>query len=74
MSLEFLGKDPDSPNGGSPTIWQDSETGDLWIQGWAVRDLVAEIGKIPDGEAVVRIPRRMLQFLPEVNGDHWRRN
>ncbi|GAA0990997.1 hypothetical protein GCM10009555_077670 [Acrocarpospora macrocephala] len=67
MSLEFLGKDPDSPNGGSPTIWQDTETGDLWIQGWTVQGLAAraEIGTIPDGEAVVRVPRRMLQFFPE---------
>ncbi|MGP3920686.1 hypothetical protein [Nonomuraea sp. 10N515B] len=75
MSLEFLGKDPDSPNGGSPTLWRDTETGDLLIQGWTITDPAArsEIGKVPDGEEIVRIPQRMLQFLPEVNGDHGRR-
>ncbi|WP_371782093.1 hypothetical protein [Streptosporangium subroseum] len=71
MALEFLGKDPDSPNGGSPTFWRDTETGDLLVQGWLVTDRSTrtEIGKIPDGEEVVRIPQRMLQFMPEVNGD-----
>ncbi|WP_326634571.1 hypothetical protein OIE67_51890 [Nonomuraea fuscirosea] len=67
MMLRFLGKDPDSPSGGSPTLWQDQDTGDLIVQGYTLTDpvAVAEVGDIPSGEAVVRIPLRMLQFLPE---------
>ncbi|WP_084960218.1 hypothetical protein [Thermoactinospora rubra] len=67
MALRFLGKDPDSPNGGSPTLWQDTDTGDLIVQGYTLTDpaAVAEVGALPPGEAVVRIPVRMLQFLPK---------
>ncbi|MEU7829081.1 MULTISPECIES: hypothetical protein [unclassified Nonomuraea] len=67
MTLRFLGKDPDSPSGGSPTLWQDQNTGDLIVQGYTLTDLVAvgEVGDIPPGEAVIRIPLRMLQFLPK---------
>lgn len=71
MALQFLGKDPNSPDGGSPTLWQDTETGDVVVQGWKITDesVALEIGDIPDHETVVRIPARMLAFLPEVTRD-----
>ena len=67
MTLRFLGKDPESPNNGSPTLYE-TEAGFL-VQGWVVTDpeVLARLGPLPDGEAVVEIPRRMLQFFPEVN-------
>ncbi|WKX70210.1 hypothetical protein [Streptomyces sp. XD-27] len=68
MAMKFLGKDPESPNGGSPTVWDDGDS--YVIQGWRIADqtVLAEVGDIPGHETVVRIPKRMMQFFPEVNG------
>jgi hypothetical protein len=69
MALQFLGKDPDSNVDNSPTIWDD---GDAYvIQGWLVTDAadLAVIGDVPPHEGVVRIPKRMMPFFPEVNVD-----
>ncbi|MGW4690962.1 hypothetical protein ACWEO1_01080 [Kitasatospora cineracea] len=69
MSLQFIGKDPNSPDGDSPTIWVDEETKDLVIQGWkADEETEAECrqtGRIPDHEAVVRVPARLAQAIRE---------
>ena len=68
MALRFLGKDPDSGHLQSPTVWDD---GDCYvIQGWRITNPaeLAEIGEIPAHETVVRIPKRMMQFFPEVSG------
>jgi hypothetical protein len=66
MGLQFLGKDPESEHGGSPTIWDDGDT--YVIQGWRIDDAtaLAEIGDVPGHETVVRIPKRMMQFFAEV--------
>ncbi|MBB5075829.1 hypothetical protein [Nonomuraea endophytica] len=68
MALQFLGQDPLSPNGGSPTFWLDTETGDILAQGYTsiAHATLAEIGSIPEGEAIIRFPQRMIQFLPAV--------
>jgi hypothetical protein len=63
MHLTFIGKDPDSNPTGSPTIYRTDR--DSWvIQGWLVTDpdALARM-KIPEGEAAVEIPDRMLPFL-----------
>ncbi len=68
MTLRFLGIDPETQHGTSPTVWDD---GDCYvIQGWRVTDVeaLAEIGEIPAHETVVRIPKRMMPFFPEVSG------
>jgi len=65
--MRFLGADPDSDVGQSPTVWDD---GDCYvIQGWRITDeaALAEIGELPAHETVVRIPKRMMQFFPEVS-------
>jgi hypothetical protein len=69
MTLRFLGVDPDSPNNGSPTLWEDGDT--YVIQGWKINDpaVLSEIGEIPDHETVVRLPKRMMRFFPEANGE-----
>ncbi|MDG4794457.1 hypothetical protein [Micromonospora sp. WMMD1082] len=69
MSLEFLGKDPDSPNGDSPTLYYDEERDTYLFQSWKVTDLerLAQLD-MPDHETVIEFPRRMMQFFPEVNG------
>lgn len=70
--LRFLGKDPDSPQGGSPTLWLDEVDGSLVVQGWrpdaATMGQVEMTGPVPEHEAVVRIPARMLPFLKGVMG------
>ena len=66
MALTFLGKDPHSENNGSPTVWDDGDS--YVIQGCCITDAatLAEVGEIPAHEAVLRIPKRMMQFFPEV--------
>lgn len=69
MSLQFLGKDPESEYNGSPTVWDD---GDCYvIQGWRITDRgsLAEIGEVPAHEIVLRLPKRMMQFFKEVSHD-----
>ncbi|WP_175410911.1 hypothetical protein [Streptomyces sp. TRM64462] len=69
MALHMLGKDPDSPNDGSPTVFYDDETGNYVLQGWRVND-AARLSQldVPDHETVIEFPRRMMQFFPEVTG------
>lgn len=72
--LRFLGIDPNTADGDSPTVWLEEETGDYILQGWKINDpaTMAQIratGPIPDHEVVMRFPRRMVQFFLEVNGD-----
>ena len=67
MTLQFLGRDPDSEYSGSPTVWDD---GDCYvIQGWRIADrgTLAEIGTVPDHETVLRLPKRMMKFFKEVS-------
>lgn len=69
MALHKLGKDPDSKNGGSPTLYYDDATGNYLIQGWKVTDAerLAQLD-MPEHETVIEFPKRMMQFFPEVNG------
>ncbi|MEU6177432.1 hypothetical protein [Streptomyces coeruleorubidus] len=67
MPLRKLGKDPESPSGGSPTIYLDEEKDTYVVQGWTVDD-DARLSQmdIPGHESAVEIPRRMVQFFLEV--------
>ncbi|TJZ41463.1 hypothetical protein FCH28_37170 [Streptomyces piniterrae] len=71
MALRKLGKDPESPSGGSPTVYLDEETDNYLVQGWKVLDQerLAQMD-IPGHETVVEIPRRMVQFFLEVKRDN----
>ncbi|MFF4404283.1 hypothetical protein ACFY2W_18035 [Streptomyces sp. NPDC001262] len=80
MGLKFLGIYPNTPDDGSPTIWQDEETGDLVIQSWKADEETVrqaqEVGSIPgnstdvpDHETVIRLPANMLQFIPHLNSE-----
>ncbi|BCJ76180.1 hypothetical protein CS0771_57240 [Catellatospora sp. IY07-71] len=70
MALKFLGKDPNSPSGGSPTIYLDTERDTYVVQGWRVEDpeRLAQMA-IPGHETVVEIPRYMTKFFEEAPGD-----
>jgi hypothetical protein len=67
MALRKLGKDPESPSGGSRTVYLDEEKDSYLVQGWKVED-AERLGQmdIPGHESVVEIPRRMVQFFLEV--------
>jgi hypothetical protein len=60
MSIRFLGGD--TGNGGSPRLYQDGD--DFLVQGYAVTEpeLLAELN-VPDGEAVVRVPKSLWKYL-----------
>lgn len=72
MALRFIGKDPDSPNNGSPTLWVDESDGSFVIQGRRIDDAtladVTATAPIPDHETVVRVPARMAAMLREMIG------
>ncbi|WP_405798094.1 hypothetical protein [Streptomyces sp. NBC_01506] len=67
MALRKLGVDPESPNGGSPTVYLDDAKENYLVQGWKVLDKerLTQMD-IPGQETVVEIPRRMAQFFLEV--------
>ncbi|MGW4378352.1 hypothetical protein [Kitasatospora sp. NPDC004531] len=80
MELRFVGIDPETQGGGSPTIWLDEENREIVIQGWRADDgLNASISKtswapghdagIPDHEVVNRIPARMVPLLRKACDD-----
>ncbi|WP_371516534.1 hypothetical protein [Kitasatospora sp. NBC_01300] len=80
MALDFAGIDPDTKSGGSPTVWIEDEAHEIVIQGWkASAVLEARIcgtewvpgheRGIPDHEAVVRIPMRMIPILRKACDD-----
>ncbi len=76
MSLRFIGTDDTCNSNTCPTVWVDEANADLVIQGWSASpELLAQclaVGStpvprtvIPDDEAVVRIPARMIPALRE---------
>ncbi|MBD0746040.1 MULTISPECIES: hypothetical protein [Streptomyces] len=70
MALIKLGKDPDSPSGGSPTIYLDDVTNKYLVQGVTVLDKERlDQMDLPSHESVVEIPRTMVQFFLEVTGE-----
>ena len=72
MAPRFLGKDDQSPQGGSPSLWDDGDS--YVIQGWkidpaALGELLHTAGQqqIPDGETLIRFPKRLMHMFPELN-------
>jgi hypothetical protein len=68
MAVEFIGTDPNSRSGQSPTVFVDSDRRELVLQSWdASPELVAEVEKtfypVPDRESVIRFPERMIPLL-----------
>jgi hypothetical protein len=66
MRARFLGKDPESNVGDSPTLFAtDRNDRRTYIaQGWVVTDpqVLADVGPIPSGEAIIEIPEDVLEF------------
>ncbi len=69
MKLRFIAKDPNTNGDNCPTVWVDEKSKDLIIQGWKAdsetEQECLEDGNIPETEAVVRVPARMVAAIRE---------
>lgn len=67
MPLRFIGIDPNTNGDECPTVWADDTTAELIVQGWKVDQAThtecLSSGNIPETEAVVRIPARMVPIV-----------
>lgn len=78
MHARFLAKDPDSQVDNSPTLFATDRTDrrTFIAQGWKVTDpqALADVGKVPDHEAIIEIPEDVLKFYvrayQDQEGDH----
>jgi hypothetical protein len=62
VKITFLGKDS-TPND-SPTLYE-TDRGTLLVQGYVVTDPEALSNmRIPEGETVVEVPKRLMEYLP----------
>ncbi|MFJ3497348.1 hypothetical protein ACIPPJ_27660 [Streptomyces sp. NPDC086091] len=73
MAVRFVGIDPDTDRDHCPTVWADAEAQEIVLQGWKpTADTQADCeatspanGSVPETEAVVRIPARMIPLIRE---------
>jgi hypothetical protein len=66
MRLTFLGKD--TQGGNSPTLWETDDD-QLVIQGFTLdADALAQVGNVPDGELVIRVPKKLMRHLKDAHG------
>ncbi|MEU1409687.1 hypothetical protein ABZ471_47125 [Streptomyces sp. NPDC005728] len=69
MTLRFFGKDPNTNGDHCPTVWLDEDRQEFVFQGWkadeALQVQCLETGPIPETEAVIRLPARMVQQIRE---------
>ncbi len=64
MRLRFLGRR--SSPGNSPALW-DTDAGQYVIQGFELDpDALAQVGDIPPGELVIRVPKELMRYLPDI--------
>jgi hypothetical protein len=66
MRAYFLGADPTSQYGSSPTLYATdrSDRVTFLLQGWVVtdRDALADVGEVPAGEGLVEVPIEVLRL------------
>jgi hypothetical protein len=65
VRLTLVGVDPESNPTGSPTVYRTDRNSWL-VQGWVVADpeALAQLN-IPEGETVVEIPDRIVNFFKQ---------
>ena len=72
MRAYFLGSDPTSQYGSSPTLFATSRSDRVTflLQGWVVTDpeALGDVGEIPPGEGLVEIPIEVLRFVAQHQG------
>ncbi|MEV7871342.1 hypothetical protein AB0P17_35775 [Streptomyces sp. NPDC088124] len=66
MRARLLGKDPESQEGNSPTLFATDRTDrkTCIAQGWKVTDpqALADVGPVPDHETLIEIPEDVLKM------------
>ncbi|MEV4501562.1 hypothetical protein [Streptomyces klenkii] len=69
MALLFIAKDPNTNGTQCPTVWVDDEAQEIVVQGWKAGEALLarcrQSGPIPESEAVVRLPVRMVPAIRE---------
>ena len=66
MRLTFLGKV--TQTGNSPTLW-DTDEDQYVIQGFTLdADALEQVGTVPEGELVIRVPKKLMRHLKEAHG------
>ncbi|MFH8476303.1 hypothetical protein [Streptomyces sp. NPDC018000] len=73
MAVEFIGIDPKTDRDHCPAVWADAEAQEVLLQGWKPSpetQVECEAsspanGSVPDSEAIVRIPARMIPMIRE---------
>lgn len=80
MALKFIAIDSETRDNQSPTIWLDDTTGDLIIQSYTadeatvgeaqrVGSIPGHSTEIPAHESMIRLPARMIPFIPRPGKD-----
>ena len=78
MRARFPGKDPESQEGNSPTLFATDRTDRVTYlaQGWKVVDpqALADVGDVPDHETLIEIPEEVIKMYAlrylEQGGEH----
>ncbi|GEC09644.1 hypothetical protein SSP24_72990 [Streptomyces spinoverrucosus] len=73
MAVRFVGIDPDTDRDHCPTVWADAEAQEILLQGWkpdAATHAACQMaspahGPVPEGEAIIRLPARMIPLIRE---------
>jgi hypothetical protein len=76
MRARFLGKDPNSQEGQSPTLFATERTDrkTYIAQGWVMTDpqALADVGPVPEGETIIEIPEDVLRFFERRDQEGYR--
>jgi hypothetical protein len=66
MRLTFIAKE--TQTGNSPTLWETDDD-QYVIQGFTLDDdALSQVGTVPDGELVVRVPKKLMRHLKDAHG------
>ncbi|MFE0688751.1 hypothetical protein ACFV0Z_11480 [Streptomyces xiamenensis] len=73
MKVKFVGIDPETNGNHCPTVWTDTDSQDILIQGYIADDAhkaaceatSPATATVPDNEMIIRIPARMAPALRE---------
>ena len=63
-----LFRGPDLVGSGISTLWE-TDDGQYVIQGFTLdADALAQVGNVPDGELVIRVPKKLLRHAKDAHG------
>jgi hypothetical protein len=69
VTLRFIAKDPNTNGTQCPAALVDEDTAELVLQGWkaddTTEDQCRQFGPLPESEAVIRIPARMVPIISD---------